>query len=260
MSAKQAKKIRKLLKAVINEKLAQGQRISDETEYIEKENNRKIGMVPSGKLGTEDKRAVIADGTVLISTESARGIYRVLKRQIALKRQMAKGKNEYLVTFPVQKHLFATRSLYILMLICSVMLSAIVWTVFQPPSLSYPELPLRIEGPTKTFYPAQTVPLLTKRCSRMTDVMIYQLTRTIVNMETDVSYMYPTNPKIAVPPGCTTTISQAHQLPSTIAPGLYQIRGVGTVKGPFNDIDVPFYSEPFTVIAVPTAIKHDHLE
>ncbi len=49
----------------MTDKLAKGEHISDETLYVEMQKNRKIGLVPSEKIGGEPTQAVIAAGTIL---------------------------------------------------------------------------------------------------------------------------------------------------------------------------------------------------
>lgn len=82
MSAKRAKQLRKLTKMIVTQQLAQGQQVSDETMYVEKQKNRKYGTI-ADKLGGEEQRVVIAAGTIMTTTASVRGIYKAIKKKLA---------------------------------------------------------------------------------------------------------------------------------------------------------------------------------
>jgi hypothetical protein len=84
MSAKKAKLIRKLTKSIIAQQIAKGEQVSIETLYIEKEANRKYGLVDK-KIGVEKERVVIAAGTIMTTPGSTRGIYRAIKKKLASK-------------------------------------------------------------------------------------------------------------------------------------------------------------------------------
>jgi hypothetical protein len=84
MSAKKAKQLRKLTKAIVTQQLAQGQKVSDETLYIEKQRNRKYAVLPPSQLGGPDgERVQIAAGTIMTTTSSVRGIYKAIKKKLA---------------------------------------------------------------------------------------------------------------------------------------------------------------------------------
>jgi hypothetical protein len=82
MSAKKAKQIRRLTKAIIAMQQAQGTEIAVDTLYVEVQKNRKMGLVPGMKLGTEGSQQVISAGTILTTTSSQRGIYVALKKKL----------------------------------------------------------------------------------------------------------------------------------------------------------------------------------
>lgn len=133
------------------------------------------------------------------------------------------------------------------MLISTLMLGVLVAALVQPPTLSYHDLPLRVEG-SKIIYQGQAVPLKVHRCNSLNRQLIYTVTRTLKNIETQQTIVFESK-KVSLEPGCHIDISMVHEIPINLPPGIYKAAGVGTVQGPFNDIDVPFYSEPFTVKA-----------
>jgi hypothetical protein len=152
--------------------------------------------------------------------------------------------------FPVAASRWTRYTAIGLLVISSLMLGVIVTALKAPPALAYNDLPWRVDGP-KTFYAGQVVPIKVDRCNGLSRQMIYTVTRTLKNIETGETYVFPST-KVAIEPGCHQSVSRLHLLPEDLAPGTYQAAGVGTVQGAFNDIDIPFYTEPFNVKAIPT--------
>lgn len=89
MSAKKAKQLRKLTQAIIQMQVSSGNKISDETLYIENQKNRKFSTIP-GKLGAADQSVQIAAGTILTTVGSVRGVYRAIKKRTAKGETMQK--------------------------------------------------------------------------------------------------------------------------------------------------------------------------
>jgi hypothetical protein len=134
------------------------------------------------------------------------------------------------------------------MAIMTIVMSAIAWAIFQPPTITLEELPWHISSDTKIFYPGDTVPLLSKRCNRTNNVLIYTVVRTFRSIENSElpPLLFP-DIKLSIDPGCRSSVSELNVLPANIKQGTYQIVGFAIVKGPLGDIQVPYYSEPFVV-------------
>lgn len=79
MNAKKAKAIRRLLKNVVDGKIAKGE-VVKEDGYVEVQKNRKYALIPTA-LGKEEHK-LIAPGTILVSNDSIRGVYLELKKGV----------------------------------------------------------------------------------------------------------------------------------------------------------------------------------
>jgi hypothetical protein len=155
---------------------------------------------------------------------------------------------EHAFSGPRKEPAWMLRSIIAILLVIGSMLAIITWLAVQPPAISYPELPFKIHGETHTFHPGEVVPIILIRCNRLQKPIMYEITRSLANISTNVTFVFPGTTKTILAPGCAQSISVIHQLPKILESGVYQITGAATYKGPFNDIDVSFYSEPFAVV------------
>lgn len=125
-------------------------------------------------------------------------------------------------------------------------LGALLMSWLAPPYLSYQNLPFPVL--LERVRPGEVVPLIVARCSTASAEKTYELTRELRSM-TD-----PRAPAIvigattlSVPPGCRTTLNEAHTVPSNTPPGTYRIHGVAILPGIVRTHYVPWVSRPFVV-------------
>lgn len=119
--------------------------------------------------------------------------------------------------------------------------------VFEGPFLSYPALPFKALGPAR---PGESVKLLVTRCNSHDVPRDYELSHWLK----DINGVAPAIvlPSVRVPllnPGCETGISAANVVPAGTPPGRYIVGGLGIVHGTLRTFRVPWYSEPFEVVA-----------
>lgn len=85
------------------------------------------------------------------------------------------------------------------------------------------------------------------RCNNTEKTVIYELTRGFKNIDTGIVITAGESTKVAIAPGCQSSISLLHRLPNEIKPGRYVIIGAASVPDSFGDKIVDFSSQPFTV-------------
>lgn len=124
-------------------------------------------------------------------------------------------------------------------------------TRIEQPYLYYQNLPF----PTETKVIAgDAVLLAVERCSRADEVRSYGTTHTLTDVDSRQSVLMP-NVQVSIEPGCHRSISKINVIPSDTKSGRYVVSGVAAVDGVFVIHRVPWYSEPFDVIAAPLAAK-----
>ena len=118
--------------------------------------------------------------------------------------------------------------------------------VFEGPFLSYPNLPFKALGPAR---PGESVRLLVTRCNSSSEPLDYELSHWLKKIDTaDPAVILPAG-RVPLNPGCETAISAANVIPVGTPPGRYVVGGMGIVRGTLRTFRVPWYSEPFCVVA-----------
>ncbi len=139
----------------------------------------------------------------------------------------------------------------------------IALAMFTPAPFEYRNLPFHVcsarstvarcvpLAPDEAFHPGDVVPFLVDRCA--TDVFArstllpYVVSRNVVNDDTGLRVILPSLATELPSGGCDTTLTLAHQLPDTLAPGRYYIEGVATVYGRFRTVNAYFRTQTFEV-------------
>lgn len=124
------------------------------------------------------------------------------------------------------------------------------WALVRPPALTYVNMPWKVASEKPAFYPGDIVPLYITRCNSNSEILLYEVTRGVKNQDTGVTIVLQST-QVTAEPGCSTTISNLHQLPNEMAPGTYIASGFAVVPDLINAKTVSFQSEPFKVIAKP---------
>lgn len=119
---------------------------------------------------------------------------------------------------------------------------------FERPLLSYKNLPFKVLGPSR---PGESVKLLVERCNASSQPLDYELSHGIRNADTSgPAVALPPGPVPLLLPGCQASLSAANVVPAGTSPGCnYIVGGEGLVKGTIRTHRVPWYSEPFCVLA-----------
>ena len=118
--------------------------------------------------------------------------------------------------------------------------------IFEGPFLSYPSLPFKVLGSAR---PGESVRLLVTRCNSSSEPLDYELSHWLKNIDAaDPAVILPAG-RVPLNPGCETVISAANVIPVGTPPGRYVVGGMGVVKGTLRTFRVPWYSEPFDVVA-----------
>ena len=130
--------------------------------------------------------------------------------------------------------------------IISIMTIAVFWVIFcEGPKLTYENIPFKIVSNLKNIRPGDTISLEVYRCNLSSNILVYDLTRTIKNVDLNQNVILDST-KTMIDPGCSVAI-QSHQIPINVKPGVYVISGVATVPGTAGVKYVPSSSMPFTV-------------
>ena len=135
------------------------------------------------------------------------------------------------------------------------MAAIMFWAMFiAPPLLEYKDMPWKIMSESKQFYPGDNIPMQVIRCNSSSRPVVYTVTRSLTNIETDKVMIFE-SVKVTIEPGCKTAVSAIHNLPKETPPGKYRVTGVGEAPTALGIIkQVPFISEPFEVLAGPPPI------
>lgn len=126
-------------------------------------------------------------------------------------------------------------------------------TRIEQPYLYYQNLPFPIGS---QVIAGEAVHLAVERCSRADETRSYGTTHTLTDADSKQSVLLP-NVEVSIEPGCHRSISKINVIPPDTKSGRYFVSGVATVEGAFVTHRVPWYSEPFDVVAAPPAAKGD---
>lgn len=116
---------------------------------------------------------------------------------------------------------------------------------FEPPFLSYPGLPFKVAAPAR---PGESVQLQVTRCNSDKSKRTYQLSHTLVSVDTGRYWVLPAG-IVSIKPGCASGVSAANVVPIGTPPGVYVVEGYAEVQGTIRTFDVHWYSEPFRVMS-----------
>ena len=105
------------------------------------------------------------------------------------------------------------------------------------------------------IYPGDALPLRITRCSDAKGRRIITSSRYLDNLDDDEEVLVLDVIAAIIPPGCVTQIVNIHRVPESTLPGDYRLLGSTTVPGMIRDFQIEWYSEPFHVIARPSAIQ-----
>lgn len=139
----------------------------------------------------------------------------------------------------------------------------IAYALVAPTPFEYRNLPFEVCAPGSTntdcreiddddtFQPGDVVPFVADRCATdvfaRSAVLPYVVSRNVVNADTGTRIILPSLSTEIPAGGCERSISVAHQLPESIAPGHYYLEGVATVYGRFRTVNAYFRTETFNV-------------
>jgi hypothetical protein len=138
----------------------------------------------------------------------------------------------------------------------------LLYALLMPSPFEYRNLPFRVCAPQSTtslcvpergdpFHAGDVVPFVVDRCVNdpfvRTAEIPYIVSRNVVNAETGVRVILPSLSTSVPSSGCETSVTVAHQLPDTLAPGRYKLEGVATVYGRFRTVNAYFVTEEFNV-------------
>jgi hypothetical protein len=138
------------------------------------------------------------------------------------------------------------------------------FVLLAPTPFEYRNLPFEVCSPGSTtvecreitdadsFKPGDVVPFVVDRCATdlfaRSAVLPYVLSRNVVNDQSGTRIILPSLSTEVPAGGCDRSITLAHQLPESIAPGRYYLEGVATVYGRFRTVNAYFKTETFTVV------------
>ena len=136
--------------------------------------------------------------------------------------------------------------LFMFGMLVSVSVGAGLYFFFEPPFLSYRELPF----PTK--FPAvrrgEVMPILVTRCSTADSTRTYGIAHKFVPVGWDGVEVTMKAEFASIEPGCGPTWSEINQTSKTMQPGTYRIVGVSDAKGTVRNYAVEWWSVPFEVL------------
>lgn len=162
-----------------------------------------------------------------------------------------------------RRYIAGTALLVLAMFILLFPIIQIGLALILPTPFEYRDIPFRVCAPTSTsaeclplkesdvFYPQDVVPFVVDRCA--TDIFArsaqlpYVLSRNLVNDRSGVRIIMPSLSTTLPSSGCETSITVAHQLPESVAPGVYYLEGVATVYGRFKTVNSYFRTQTFVV-------------
>jgi hypothetical protein len=120
----------------------------------------------------------------------------------------------------------------------------VLWQLFQPPYLSYPDLPF---APTKqVFQPGEAASFTVRACNRDTVPHSYPVVRELHSVDGLLQYSFGST-TVVWPPGCKTIISVVNRVPVETPDGEYYIVGYSEDAQRLNSVTIPWQTEPFTV-------------
>lgn len=153
---------------------------------------------------------------------------------------------------------------------CTLIVLPVVYAVVAPVPFEYRNLPFPVCDPNYPafdddpspatcratiipFEPGDVIPFVVDRCSTdpftRSTLLPYLVSRNVVNAETGTRIILPSLATNVSASGCGRTVTMAHQLPESIAPGRYYLEGVATVYGRFRTVNAYFRTEDFTVVS-----------
>ena len=147
----------------------------------------------------------------------------------------------------------AISSVLALLILSATLISMVYIFIVEKPELRYMNLPFPVlKNP---IYPGDALPLRITRCSDAKGRRIITSSRYLDNLDDDEEVLVLDVIAAIIPPGCVTQIVNIHHVPESTLPGDYRLLGSTTVPGMIRDFQIEWYSEPFHVIARPSAIQ-----
>ena len=138
---------------------------------------------------------------------------------------------------------------HVLVVFLVLILLAVVLEVlyFREAPLEYMNNPIPVQ--VKPVVAGEDIELLISRCNNTKSEMVYHVTRHLRRADAtgSVILLVPTTTSAA--PGCTTVNARLHLIPPNTPPGEYVLYGVATIYDSNRVRDVPYWTEPFTVVA-----------
>jgi hypothetical protein len=130
-------------------------------------------------------------------------------------------------------------------LVCGI----VVWALwFERPFLSYKNLPFPTE--MAVVRPGDVIPLRVARCNSSDTVRFYGITHELISLDRlNEPSSILRHETVALSPGCEESISRLNVIPPATQPGRYMARGIGIAQGMMRTFSVPWYSQPFEVVA-----------
>lgn len=130
--------------------------------------------------------------------------------------------------------------------LCLMAMSATVFyfLFFERPFLTYSNVPFPVTQPV--IHPGDVVPLEVVRCNASNVTRTYTVSHTLESVPAGRNVVLPASP-VTLPPGCTTALSLANELPANVPPGQYRLFGIAEVRGVLMVHYVEWYSKTFTV-------------
>lgn len=115
---------------------------------------------------------------------------------------------------------------------------------FQPPFLSYGNLPMPVRTPH--VHPGDPVELTVVRCNSDNKTRIYGVSHQLVHVDGGEVIVLPAS-QTSVEPGCHESVSAINVVPPGTPPGLYVIEGYGEAQATLRAVSVRWVSQPFEV-------------
>lgn len=138
------------------------------------------------------------------------------------------------------------------LIISACIITLIVYlTLIEEPYLSYQTLPIPVT--LKTVRPGEIIPLNITRCNTAKERKVYTSTRLLENIGEDQEMLVMELVGVSLRPGCWQSVIHSHRIPDSAQPGRYRLVGVATVPGLIRNFLVSWYTEPFNVVAKPSA-------
>ena len=142
--------------------------------------------------------------------------------------------------------LFVSLAVVLFVLVGSVSLTAIYFWFFEPPYLSYRDLPFKTQS--ESVRVGEVMPLRVFRCSSASKTRVYGIAHKLVPLSPGLEVVVMESRFSSIEPGCAATISMINRIPPETKPGRYYIDGVAEVSGTVATFIVPWESVPFEVI------------